>query len=697
MGKNSTLLSKSIKKDCIGNQKTRNSVKYGVELMNENFQNLKPGPVIEVNNGPYREMHARYSHPNDNMDSWQCKVGHWSLGDILWECKKTDKGKKLCSVPMATVYDNVTIAKGDFKWKNIKIESSFKLIKTKNNGYGGPVGLIFRFLDSMRYYAAVFDRDGQMKILKRIVGNHWDLPVATPFPVKTDKNYKIVVKLDGPEISAKIDNVKLKAIDHEYETGIVGFIGASPAEFAEIKVFASENENKRLAKFAKKQSKQIIKKREKSGQAILWKKISTKGFGSGRRIRLGDLTGNGIPDILLSQLTSQNECRNISYLAAMTLDGKILWEKGKPSPAPQKEFSADVPAQIHDIDGDGKNEVVCVIDGKIYALEGTTGRIKYFAQVPPPSQIPDVYKQNINHWGGFYDDLYPGSPVCALTFADFAGCSQRRDVILSGHYHQTIALDSKFKERWRHINVHGHYPIPYLPNRKKRDHLLNGYHHLDADGNIVGRIYMMDHPDAIFVGPLDDRSSEPDKILMAGGDDGLLLLTPDYNLHARVMGHVQRLAIGKFLKDVPGLCIGTVLFHGNRGITSMFDSTLKRIWTKDFPVIGSTLQPVIFDNSPEEKMFLSGIRPLQGYQGGLIDGNGDMVSPLPDDGGPGMCALAHDLDNDGLDELILWDYERIWIYHSDTEPDQDKMLKRKRPPLYNMSNFQAYWSLPLLY
>ena len=60
-------------------------------------------------------------------------------------------------------------------------------------------------------------------------------------------------------------------------------------------------------------------------------------------------------------------------------------------------------------------------------------------------------------------------------------------------------------------------------------------------------------------------------------------------------------------------------------------------------------------------------------------------------------ALAQDFDHDGLDELMLWDHDRIWIYHSDADigGDRAKLLRRERPPLYNMSNFQSYWSRPI--
>lgn len=45
----------------------------------------------------------------------------------------------------------------------------------------------------------------------------------------------------------------------------------------------------------------------------------------------------------------------------ITLDGKVLWQLGRPDPR-NGLLTNDTPFQIHDIDGDGKNEVILVRD-----------------------------------------------------------------------------------------------------------------------------------------------------------------------------------------------------------------------------------------------------------------------------------------------------------------------------------------------
>ena len=657
-------------------------------LLDEHFAGLRPGPLAEVGDGPYREMHAKPAHPDDNMDGWQMKAGHWSLGDHPWTCVDTPAGRALRSSASATVTDNTSLAKGDPDWRNVTVETEVLLLPP-GAGWGGPVGLLFRFLDSTRHYAAVLDGDGQAKLLKRTVGNNWDVLDAAPVAVADGSPFHIAVAANGDHLRAEVAGTILEARDAEYADGSVGLLGATPVEFRWVVVRCGETENRRLAAVKNDRIARITSKQAKAGQPVLWRRFGTAGFGCGRRLRLGDLAGDGRLGFLFAR---RGNGRPIALLTATDADGHILWQRGEDPGVPQKEASSDAPMQIHDIDGDGKAEVVCVMDDMVLILEGATGRVKRAAPVPPPSPIAEVYKASVNHWGAGYDDDSPHMPVGSITLADLAGKGRASDIVLGGSYHQTIALDEELHERWRYVCPRGHFAIPWRPAGEARDHMLLGYHHVDADGRKLGRVCLTDHQDAIYAGPLDDAAADADRILMAGGEDGLLVLTPGYDIHQRFMGHVQRLAIGKF-RAAPGLTVATVLFHHNRGIISLFDATLKRLWTRDYPVIGATLQPVVFDASGTERLLLSGIRPAQGFAGGLLDGDGELVAPLPDDGGPGLCALAHDLDGDGLDELILWDHERLWIYHSSAD-GPGPLRDRERPPLHNMSNFQSYWSRP---
>lgn len=660
-------------------------------LMHDGFESLRPGPIAEAVNGPFREMHAQPASPQDNLAGWSRQVGYWSLGEPLWEMIETSHGRFVQSRATATVYDNVSLAKGDRDWQDVTVKGTVTLMPLAA-GWGGPAGLVFRFQSTQRYYAAVIDEDSCAKILMR-VDHGWDVLASKPIRIADGKVVPIRVRAAGQVLQATIGDVELDAENGEIVRGCVGFIGARPARFGPITVTALPGEAEQLAEQKRRDEVRLLGKQRRHGKPVVWRKYDTRGFGAGRRIRLGDLDGDGQVDFLLLQLGG-TKYSPITCMTALSSTGNVLWQTGQPQPAPKVESSGDGPCQIHDIDGDGRNEVVCVWDGQLTVLDGATGETKHIAPLPAMQPLPELLKQNILHWGAGYNDEGPHVVPATLGFADLAGRGAQRDVLLCDPYHTMVAMDPRFNELWRTVNSHGHFPLAYDFDGDGRDDVLVGYRRVGSDGRVIGKVNLQDHQDAIYCGPLDAEGRGPVKILMAGGEDGLLTLTPDYDIRQRVMGHVQRLSIGRYREDMPGLCIATVLFHGNPGIISLFDSTVKKLWTKDFPVLGATLQPVNWDGSGVELMLLSGIRPSQGYAGGLIDGEGDLVVPLPDDGGPGFCAFAYDFDGDGLDELMLWDHDRIWIYKTDRDSASGGKYRPVRPPLYNMSNFQSYWSQP---
>jgi hypothetical protein len=142
-------------------------------------------------------------------------------------------------------------------------------------------------------------------------------------------------------------------------------------------------------------------------------------------IRIGDLNGDGAPDILFVQ--NLYGPRIITCLTAATLAGEVLWQTGVPSKDNGRAYG-DLPVQIYDWDRDGTNEVLYVLqatyldapapvaqnirerapryegNATLRVLDGRTGREKARFALPAPA-----------------DDSF--------LFADLTGRGRREDLV----------------------------------------------------------------------------------------------------------------------------------------------------------------------------------------------------------------------------------------------------------------------------
>jgi hypothetical protein len=80
-------------------------------------------------------------------------------------------------------------------------------------------------------------------------------------------------------------------------------------------------------------------------------------------------------------------------------------------------------------------------------------------------------------------------------------------------------------------------------------------------------------------------------------------------------------------------------------------------------------------------------------QGGLLDGHGRRAVMFPRDRHPTLCSDARDLDGDGVDEVLTWDHDALWIYNADV-PGRGPENYPRRNPWHNDSNYRAQISLP---
>src|SRR5262249_38688571 len=148
-----------------------------------------------------------------------------------------------------------------------------------------------------------------------------------------------------------------------------------PARFQDFRVSATDTQARTIQASMAKRDAELERLRNDNPKPKLWRKFDTPVFGAGRNVRFGDLDGDGVPEMMIAQNIPRyrgDAFDQISCLTAVTLTGKVLWQHGKPDPR-NGLLTNDTPFQIHDIDGDGRSEVVTVRNFQLQVLDGRTG------------------------------------------------------------------------------------------------------------------------------------------------------------------------------------------------------------------------------------------------------------------------------------------------------------------------------------
>ena len=417
---------------------------------------------------------------------------------------------------------------------------------------------------------------------------------------------------------------------------------------------------------------------------VLWKKITIDGFGVGRNVRFGDLDGDGQFDVLFGQVVHHGpkDCNSeLSCLTAMTLDGKKLWQIGEPDPW-KDNLTYDVAFQIHDIDGDGHNEVIYCMNMEIIVADGKTGKDK--VQGPDPRdarQHPPPYNK------------FPRILGDAIYFCDFRGLGRAADIVIKDRYQSLWALTDRLEPLWQAQCNTGHYPFAYDIDGDGKDELFIGYSAFDHNGKQLWTLddTLKDHADGVAVVKFLPGPEAPPRELIAASDEGMLSV----DVHGKILnhlrlGHVQNPVVADFRPDLPGLETLSINFWGNQGIVHFYDANGNLYHEFEPCHHGSMCLPVNWTGKPPEFWVLS----PNVEDGGLFDGWGRRVLQFPADGHPDMCCAVLDITGDCRDEIVVWDPHELWVYTQSDNPKSGRLYKPKRNPLYNYSNYQTTVSLP---
>ncbi len=350
--------------------------------------------------------------------------------------------------------------------------------------------------------------------------------------------------------------------------------------------------------------------------------FDTSAAGTGARALLGDVTGDGRLDLVLMQPTWSADDRFIGrQTQALTAydigTGRMLWQIGTPDPRVTNN-GTDIPAEIYDIDADGDNDILAVMDNEFRVFDGRTGAFVRAFALPHP-EAHDT-----------------------LVIANFRGTPTPRDILLKDRYNQLWALDDQGRLLWTHRGTTGHRPYPHDFDDDGRQELIGGYDFLTPDGVKLWTADMADHPDSIGVGDINGDGRED--VLFGGaglGGDSTNVYHSNGNLLWRNLDAVeaQQVGLGDFRPDLPGIEVAGLdrvdrTAANGKDSNYVVSSTGELLWKEvrdSLGCWGTVTEPLHNWDGRYGDHLLSWNRGC-GVVAGIWDGNGNRVATFPVDG-----------------------------------------------------------------
>ncbi len=647
------------------------------ELFRDDFSRFPPGWLSKpmgLLNGAIQEYHY-VEHRGVPTHPWRNPIAHldsWLAGDE--EGKPYLEQHMVNDMPGRTTPLFVT---GDEEWAGYTVEASVKPLSLDE-----LAGVVFHYRTSRHYYLFALRGGNEAAILARqplepeVRKAEWRTVAVTRCSYDPTRYLRLSVETDGDAILTKIDGQRAIEIrDAELLKGQAGLMANVPARFQDFRVTAGDAAMQGIRR--RIDAREALERRLRAGNPApkLLRKFDTPGFGAGRNVRFGDLDGDGRIDMLIAQNIPRvrgDAFDAISCLTAVTLEGKVLWQSGRPDPR-NGLLTNDTPFQIRDIDGDGKNEVVLARDFQLLILDGATGKIRRRAWLPEAARDNKERPHELN-----------GGDSIAFVGAD---------ILVKDRYRWFWVFDKDLRLKWTGEGQTGHYPFVTDIDRDGQPDFVIGYSLWNAAGK---RLWsndkkLKDHADGISVGSFGADPAAPPRIYTCSSDEGFVVTAADGAIVKQVrLGHAQTQSVGKFRPDLAGLQIMIANFWRSPGIVTLFDADASILAQREMTPGSTHLHPVNWRGDGQEFALLSGnVR-----EGGMVDGQLRRVVMFPNDGHPDLAYAVLDVAGDARDEVILWDEKRVWIYTQDRPFPGSRVYKPVRNPGFNDSNYRAHVSLP---
>ncbi len=404
--------------------------------------------------------------------------------------------------------------------------------------------------------------------------------------------------------------------------------------------------------------------------------IDVGDFGA-ETLRVGDLNGDGAPDLLLTQ--SVYGTRAITCLTALTITGQVLWQRGTPS-RDNGHIYGDLPVQIHDWDGDGRNEVLYVEPARYAELfPGTGYAVERAKRYEGTATLVVLDATTGQEWRRL---PLPAPADDSLAFADLTGRGWRGDLVVKDRYWNIWGVAHEGQVLWHWQGSPGHYPAIGDVDGDGRDEVFVGFALLDHDGRVVFAHHDGGHhADAAALVRLPGGEWR-----LLFGNHGLHCLAPDgRELWAHPLAEAQHVVPGRYRTDSPVQAL--VIDRGQPGPDGkrlpatlyLYDLDGHELWRRVQPAgawcaacarlnwfgPGQPDAALVYERSPVT-MVPRGSERLYAYLPGppeaIYDGAGNEVETLrmqyapstpPAERNALYYGIAADVWGDGRDEVIF--------------------------------------------
>ena len=596
--------------------------------------------------------------------------------DEAWQIRPEDgggEGKILAQTfhnldslnePLSLITHPMVVA-GDSLWDNFTIEVEFTPLDKFDK-----CGLVFGYQHANEFF--FFGTEGNTVTLKHIQ------PPVTPLrPIERILEYRPLVWTPGTRMRAVVtvrrnkistllnDSIRMYTEVAQLRPGKVGLISDMPARFSRVEVKMLKGELRQLDR----KRRQLVRRQEihisAHPEMIRWKTLDIAGVEAGRVCRLGDLTGDGNREIILAgpEAPGSKDWK----ICAMDLGGDLLWTSsmGRTRFHPGDEM----PLQVHDLDGNGKREVVYLNGGRIRVLEGSTGNLLMQRKLPA-----DI-------------------AFSSLVFGDLHGTGRDNSLVIADGHSHLVVYNEKLELLWERETDGGSHPLVYDMDGDGLDEILVGYSVFDHSGDRMFHTgaFIGDHCNGVAVSGIPVEGFGEAGLLYAAGDWGMMHVDFRGNIiEQKVLGHVSNLTVAELDMEKPGLEIVSSNAWGGKGLIHILAATGEVL--ADFVSEGevSRCVPVNWKGDGEEFFLLS----PDTIKGGLLDAEAKTSVVFPSDGHPESHHMVADLTGDARDELLVWDRNRMWIYTQDDNPRMGKTYNPQRIPLHNYSSSQMNISFP---